>query len=101
MIAFSEVLEVSRLELDVFKCEHKNPTKTNNFRSKFLVKTLNRNYFFFAKSDLEREVWLESFAKVLEANEAGQSNFNLKSRASGYLQSLYTQANDSIKHLGT
>ena len=53
-----------------------------------MVKTLKRTYFFFAKSEIEREVWLESFQKVIEVNAAGQSNFNLKSRAEGYLNSL-------------
>ena len=51
---------MSRLELDVFKGEHKQPSKTENFRSKFMVKTLKRTFFFFAKNEIEREVWLES-----------------------------------------
>ena len=79
-IPFSEILEVSRLELDIFKGEHKIPAKTHEFRSKFMVKTLKRTIFFFAKGETEREVWIESFAKVIEANVAGQSKFNLKSR---------------------
>ena len=33
-----------------------------------MVKTLSRTYFFFAKSDVEREVWLESFQKIIEMN---------------------------------
>lgn len=66
-----------------------------------MVKTLKRTYFFFAKSETEREVWIESFTKVIEANVAGQANFNLKSRAEGYLESLVPEANDSVKHLGT
>lgn len=34
-----------------------------------MFKTLTQTYFFFAKSDVERDLWLESFAKVVEVNK--------------------------------
>ena len=43
---------------------------------------------FFAKSDVEREIWVESFSKVIESNEKGMTNFNLKSSSAIYLKQM-------------
>lgn len=34
-----------------------------------MIKTPDRTYFFFAKSDVEREVWVESFKRIIEMNK--------------------------------
>ena len=64
-IAFSEVIEFKRLDIDVFKGEHKQRGDLS-FKSKILVRTIRRDQIYFAISDVEREVWLESLGKVIE-----------------------------------
>lgn len=71
----------------MFKGEHKDRIDLN-YKSKFLVRTLKRDQIFFAISDVEREIWLESFGKIIERNETGHNNFNLKSTATIYLKSI-------------
>ena len=63
-IAFDEVLEVNKLELDVYKDELKNRNKLP-FRRKFAIRTIKRTYFFFANTHIERDIWIESFVKVI------------------------------------
>ena len=84
---FQDVIEVKRLDIDIFKGEHKQKKKLP-YRSKFLVRTLNREHYWFSKSDIEREVWVESLLKILDINETGLTNFNLKSTGNMYLKSI-------------
>ena len=41
---------------------------------------------FFARSEIEREVWMESFAKAIDINKQGVSGVNLKAVSSDYYQ---------------
>ena len=67
-LQFTELLEVDSLQIDIFKGEHKK-TLDLEFRKKFVVRTMSREIMFFARSDIEREVWMESFAKAIEINK--------------------------------
>ena len=40
-----------------------------------------REYALYAKDENERELWMQSFAKVLDFNTQDQDTFNLKSPA--------------------
>ena len=86
-IPFQDVIEVKRLDIDIFKGEHKKSVGPL-FRSKFLLHTLNGEIFFFSKSDVEREVWVESLLKILDINEAGVTNFSLKNTGQMYFKSI-------------
>ena len=77
-IPFSHVIEVKALALDVYKNEHQVKEDDLPYRSKFTVRTLDRDYYFFAKNDTERDIWLESFAKVLKVNAAPDGKYNLR-----------------------
>ena len=88
---FQEIIEVRRLELDIFKGEHKMK-KELQFRLKFLVRCLNKEYIFYAKTEMERECWIESFSKIIEINETGKGNFNLKNTGNVYLRSIEDHA---------
>lgn len=52
------------------------------------MRTLKKEFSFFAKSENEREVWLESLLKIMEHNEMGQTKFNLKSTSAAYMRSM-------------
>ena len=52
------------------------------------MRTIKRDFLFFAKSDVEREIWVESFSKVIESNERGMTNFNLKSSSAIYMKQM-------------
>ena len=53
------------------------------------MRCLNKEYIFFSKNEMEREVWIESFLKIVESNETGGvNNFNLKKTGDLYLRSL-------------
>ena len=86
-IPFSELLAVDSLQIDVFKGEHKK-TLDLDFRKKFVVRTMKREYMFFARSDIEREVWLESFARAIDINKQGATNINLKAVSNDYYQMI-------------
>ena len=45
------------------------------------MSTLSNDYFLFAKNEDEREIWLQSLAKILEFNTKGESLFNLRTPA--------------------
>ena len=68
-ISFEQVIEVKSLNLDVFKGEHQE-IKQLPFKYKFMVRTLDRDYVYFAKTPKEREVWLQGFSKILEYNKS-------------------------------
>ena len=75
---FHEIIDYQLVALDVYRAEHKTH-KSLPYKSKFAVRTLNREFIFFAKNDKEREVWCSSLAKILEYNrDGGNGNFNLK-----------------------
>ena len=78
------MLDVSRLDLDIFKGEHKKKLDLG-FRTKFTVRTMKREIMFFARDTIEREIWLESFSKVIEINKQGTTNVNLRTTATEYL----------------
>ena len=84
---FNTVLEVKRLDIDIFKGEHKKKFNLIG-RAKFVVRTFNRDYVFFARTVAEREIWVESFSKVIESNEKGASHFNLKTVSHNYLKTI-------------
>lgn len=76
-INFEDIVEVERLNLDVYKGEHKLG-EALQFKSKFMVRTLHREYFFFSKNDTERSVWIESFNEVAKNNNFTKSSGALK-----------------------
>ena len=41
---------------------------------------------------MERECWIESFSKIIEINENGKGNFNLKNTGNVYLRSIEDNA---------
>lgn len=86
-MVFSEVIEVKKLDLDIFKGEHKK-RKDLSYKYKFSVRTMKKDFAFFAKSENEREVWLESLLKIMEHNEMGKSKFNLKATSNAYMRSM-------------
>ena len=86
-IPFHDVIEIKRLEIDIFKGEHKAKIGPI-FRSKFLLRTLNSEIFLFSKCEVEREVWIESLLKILDINEAGITNFSLKNTGQMYFKSI-------------
>ena len=86
-IPFHDVIEIKRLEIDIFKGEHKVKIGPI-FRSKFLLRTLNSEIFLFSKCEVEREVWIESLLKILDINEAGITNFSLKNTGQMYFKSI-------------
>lgn len=45
---------------------------------------MKREYMFFARNDVEREVWIESFAKAIDINKSGATNVNLKAVSNDY-----------------
>ena len=63
------------------------------FRAKFLMRTTKRDHTYFAKTDMERDIWLENLAKILESNRTGK--FNLKTTAADL--SLVTGIESSLK----
>ena len=46
-----------------------------------MVSTLDRDHVYFAKTDKEREIWLEGFAKIINYNRCTDGQFNLKAAA--------------------
>ena len=66
-LAFSDVLSLQKLDLDVSKGEHRNKQDVP-FRAKFLLKTRKRDYTFFAKDGTERQIWIEGVHKLLQLN---------------------------------
>ena len=86
-VAFQDIIEVKRLDVDIFKGEHKKNLNLQ-FRSKILMRTMHREHFLFAKNDTEREIWMESLLKILDINETGISHFNLKNTGNMYLRSI-------------
>lgn len=86
-VPFQEVIEIKRLDIDIFKGEHKEKTGPL-YRSKFLLRTLGSEIFLFSKNDVEREIWVESMLKILEINEAGITNFSLKNTGNMYFKSI-------------
>ena len=69
------------MELDIYQAEQKDSVEKLPFRSKFMIRSLKSEHQFFAANDVEREIWLQSFAKVLEYNKYGLDKFNLRSVA--------------------
>ena len=43
-----------------------------------MVRTLEREHFYFALNDRERDLWLTGFAKIISYNTSTQGTFNLK-----------------------
>ena len=41
---------------------------------------------FFSRNEIEREVWMESFAKAIDINKQGVSSINLKAVSNDYYQ---------------
>ena len=80
-IAFNEIIEVRSLNLDVFRGEHQE-IKQLPFKCKFMVRTLEREHVYFAKTEKERQIWLEGFSKILEYNRSSSGQFNLRSAQS-------------------
>ena len=78
-LQFNEILEIKSLDLDFYQAEQIESLEKLPFRSKFMVRSVKTEHFFFAQNDTERNIWLESFAKVLEYNKCGIDKFNLKS----------------------
>jgi len=58
---------VRKVSLDIYKREH----LLQNFKSKFVVVTLNRQFILFAKDPVEREIWVEAFCRVIDFNSTG------------------------------
>ena len=81
-IAFQEVLEVNLLDLDVFKGEHKKSLGLYKF--KFGIRTMKREFMFFARDALERDIWLESFSKIVEINKLGRTHVNLRTTSTEF-----------------
>ena len=77
-VKFNEILEVKSLELDIYQAEQKDSHEKLPFRSKFMIKLITKEYQFFAANEVERSIWLQSFAKVLEFNRVGLEKFNLR-----------------------
>ena len=66
-------LEVGELKHDMF---HKLP-----YQSKFCLRTIKRDYFFYAKSIGERDIWMMSFTKVIKIVKTSQNElafFNMR-----------------------
>lgn len=80
-LQFNEILEVKSLALDSFSNEQKESYDKLPYRSKFMVKAIRSLHIFFAADEYEREIWLHSFAKVLEYNKIGMEKFNLRTLA--------------------
>ena len=76
---FNELLEVKALELDIYIGEQNETLDTLPFRFKFMIRSIQSEHYFFAANHIEREIWLRSFAKVLEYNTCGPDKFNLRS----------------------
>lgn len=66
-IKFSDIISFKKLELDFCNDEHLN-VEDVPFRAKFLVRTRKRDYTFFAKDELERDVWIEGLHRLLKSN---------------------------------
>ena len=81
------MIDVKRLDLDVFKGEHLT-AKGPPFDYKFQLTTLTGSYILFASSEIEREIWVESLFKVKEINEASNVNFSLKNNVESYQRDL-------------
>ena len=47
------------------------------FNYKFSLGTLTREYILFAKTEEERDIWVQSFLKVIEYNTLTDGQFNL------------------------
>ena len=88
-IKFSDVIDVKKLELDVIKGEHKTGDKNElKYKYKFSVKTLVKEVILFARSIDEREIWMDSFSKIIDMNKNEALNFNLGVRADSCLQMM-------------
>ena len=71
---FSEILATKALELTFYEEEDRDLV----FRNKFSMTTLTREYLLFAKTEDERDLWVQSFLKVIEFNTQTEGDFNLK-----------------------
>ena len=67
-VSFNEIIEVKSLALDVFNGEHLQQDE-RPYHQKFMVRTLERDHIYYAKTEKERVVWLEGFAKILDYNK--------------------------------
>ena len=86
-IAFQDVIEVKRQDIDVYKGEHKIAVGPP-FQFKFSLRTMTSQLFLFANSEIERELWMESFFKIKEINESSNVNFSLKNNVLGYQREI-------------
>ena len=60
-----------------------------NYTSKFVVDTIKRQFVFFSKNALEREVWVEGFCRILDYNASGM--FDLSVASENYLKIVNQQ----------
>ena len=92
---------MERIQLDAFKGETKVKKKDENaqamYKFKFIVKTLQKEIVLFARTKEEREIWIESFEKIIDLNTNGALNINQKARADSCLQIMDQCIVDRIK----
>ena len=76
-IAFQDLIEIKRLEIDIYKGEQMTGVGPP-FKFKFLLRSLNSQLFLFASSEMERDVWIESMSKVKDINQSEVVNYSRK-----------------------
>ena len=84
-MTFKEITQVRKVQLDIYKREH----MLENYTSKFVVDTIKRQFVFFSKNALEREVWVEGFCRILDYNASGM--FDLSVASENYLKIVNQQ----------
>ena len=67
MLKFSEIVYLREAELDVFKQEHMLVT----YKFKFIIETKAKNIVFFARTKIERDIWLEGISRIIDFNVTG------------------------------
>ena len=76
-IAFQDLIEIKRLEIDIYKGEQMTGVGPP-FKFKFLLRSLNSQLFLFASSEMERDVWIESMIKGKDINQSEVINYSRK-----------------------
>ena len=67
-------MSVEKTNIDIWAGELE--LKSLKFKEKFIVYAKNRSYPFFARTDKERELWIEAFCRAIDINNGVATNLH-------------------------
>ena len=82
---FSDILHVERSDIALNE-------RTSDYKLKFLVRTTEKTIEFFARTEFERDKWLEYFWKAFDLQQNRKIDFNKPSQS-------YLDSNTKNRHV--